>query len=126
MNKIRTVLIVLLVAVLLIIPLGCYGDVEVETENYNFSDFNDVMITSAYKVEITQASLYNISVTVDADKMELINVSKEGNRLIIGINPHLVPVNFHTLEAKITMPDITGLTQSGATSCKIWCNQRNP
>lgn len=117
MAKIRTMLIMLLVSTLLIIPSGCYGDVE--TENYNFSDFNDVMISSAFKVEITQASSYSISVTVDADKMELIRVTKEGNQLIIGINPHLVPVNFHTLEAKITMPDITGLTLSGATSCDL-------
>ncbi len=119
MTKIRTMLVVLLVATLLIIPSGCYGDIEVETENYNFVDFNDVMISSAFKVEVTQASLYSISVTVDADKMELINVTKDGNQLIIGINPHLVPVDFHTLEAKITMPDITGLTLSGATSCNL-------
>jgi len=116
-TKIRTVLIVLLLATLLITPSACYGDVE--TENYNFSDFNDVMISSAFKVEITQASSYSVSVTVDADKMELIRVTKEGDQLIIGINPHLVPVDFHTLEAKITMPDIIGLTLAGATSCDL-------
>jgi hypothetical protein len=117
MIKIRNMLIMLLVATLLIIPSGCYA---VETVNYDFdSDFNIVMISSAYKVEITQASSYSISVTVDADKTELIRVTKEGDQLIIGINPHLVPVDFHTLKAKITMPDIVGLTLAGATSCDL-------
>ena len=117
MTKIQTMLIMLLVATLLIIPSGCYA---VETVNYDFdSDFNVVMVSSAYKVEITQASSYSISVTADADKTELIRVTKEGDRLIIGINPHLVPVDFHTLKAKITMPDIVGLTLAGATSCDL-------
>jgi len=117
MNKIRTMLTMLLVTTLLIIPSGCYA---VETVNYDFdSDFNNVMISSAFKVEITQASSYSISVTVDADKTELIRVTKEGDQLIIGINPHLVPVDFHTLKAKITMPDIVGLTLAGATSCNL-------
>jgi len=116
-TKTRTMLIMLLMATLLIIPSGCYT---VETVNYDFdSDFNVVMVSSAYKVEITQASSYSISVTVDADKTELIRVTKEGDQLIIGINPHLVPVNFHTLKAKIAMPDIIGLTLAGATSCDL-------
>ncbi len=116
MIKIRTMIIVL-AATLLIIPSGCAR--EVVTKDFTFSNFNDVNISSAFRVEITQASSYSISVTVDADKMELINVSKEGNQLIIGINPHLVPVNFHTLSVKITMPDIIGLALSGASNGTI-------
>jgi hypothetical protein len=117
MTQVRTVLITLLVAILLIIPSGCSEDVEIE--NYNFSDFNEIKISSAFKVEIAQASTYSISIAVDVDKMEDIEVSKVGNQLVIGVKSRSTPIHFHTLEAKITLPDIIGLTQSGATICNL-------
>lgn len=117
MTKTGTVLLMLLVTIVLIIPSGCYEDVEIQ--NYDFSGFNKIKISSAFKVEIAQASSHNISVAFDAGKIEDIEVTKAGNQLIIGIKPQSSPVHFHTLEAKITLPDIIGLIQSGATICNL-------
>ncbi|MFC2062632.1 head GIN domain-containing protein [Chloroflexota bacterium] len=114
MIKIRTLLIALFVASLLIMPLGCTG--EVTTKEFNFSDFTKVNIGPAFKVKITQASSYNINITANSEKIEYIEVTKVGDTLNIGIESQSGPWNFHTLEAIITMPDIYDLDLSGASN----------
>jgi hypothetical protein len=99
------------------VPLGCGGDTQ--TAEFNFSDFTDVNISPAFKAEITQGDSYSVSVTTDNDKMEYIEVGQVGDTLNIGIESHTQPLNFHTLDVDITMPDIYGVTLSGASKGNI-------
>ncbi|MFC1927547.1 head GIN domain-containing protein [Chloroflexota bacterium] len=99
-------------------PGGLVGSGNLETEAYAFSDFTEVEIGSAFEFEIQQSSSYNISITADDNVMEYVQVSKDGQTLKIGLRTglgiFLGPVSA-TLRASLTMPQLHGLTTSGAT-----------
>jgi len=116
----KKAIVAVLVVVLLTSGLlvGCGGILtgsgELKTQEYDFSDFNKVEISSAFEFEINQSSSYSISVTADDNVIEHVRVSKDGQTLRIGLGtiPRLGPV---TLEATVTMPKLRGLDLSGAT-----------
>ena len=113
---IATLGVVLLISVLI---AGCQGGAvkgsgNVKTENFNFSDFGRVDISSAFEVEIAQSSSYSVAVTVDDNLFKYVDVSKEGETLKIGLKT-VTMLGPATLQAKITMPKLRGLDLSGAT-----------
>jgi hypothetical protein len=116
MKKIMAVLIVALLTCGL--AQGCQGGTrgsgKLQTENYNYSDFIRVEVSSAFKVEITQSNSYSVEVTADDNLLEYVEVSQDGDKLKIDLKKVtlLWPV---TLEAKIAMPELRGLVLSGAT-----------
>ncbi|HUW46076.1 MAG TPA: head GIN domain-containing protein [Dehalococcoidia bacterium] len=95
-------------------PGGLIGSGNLETEEYAFTDFTKVEISTAFEFEIEQSSSYNISVTADDNVMEYVQVSQDGQTLKIGLKTvtWLGPV---TLRASVTMPQLRGLTVSGAS-----------
>jgi len=95
-------------------PGGLIGSGNLETEEYAFTDFTKVEISSAFEFEIEQSSSYNISVTADDNVMEYVRVSQDGQTLKIGLGTvtWLGPV---TLRASVTMPQLSDLTVSGAS-----------
>ena len=99
-------------------PGGLVGSGNLETETYAFSDFTQVEIGSAFEFEIEQSSSYGINITADDNVMEYIQVSKDGRTLKIGLRTGLGifpgPVSA-TLRASVTMPQLRGLTASGAS-----------
>jgi len=117
MKKGLALLSMLFVMTLVVFPTGCNKDVE--TKDFDFKDFNEINISSAYKVEIIKDDIYSISITTDSDKLEYIEVTKVNNKLSIGIESHSTPINFNTLEAKITLPDINILNISGAVKAEM-------
>ena len=122
MKKLATSIIVaVLVAVFLTSGLlgGCVGGVvkgsgNLDTQEFNFSDFARVEVGYAFEVEITQSSSYSVSITADDNLFDYILVSKQGTTLKIRLEPAL-HYAFTTLQAKITMPQLYGLALSGAT-----------
>ena len=123
------IIIVLVVAVailctLLILNLRGWpgvliGSGNLETEAYAFTNFTEVEISSAFDFEINQSSSYNISVTADDNVMEYVQVSQVGQTLKIGLRTvtWFGPV---TLRASVTMPELRGLTVSGASRGDIY------
>jgi len=93
---------------------GGKGSGNLETRQYDFSDFTKVEISSAFDYEIERSNTYSISITADDNMFEHIEVTKQGDTLEIDLKPFL---NFGTvtLEATITMPELHGLDSSGAT-----------
>ena len=115
----KKVIITILVALLIsIMSAGCEGVVRgsgnLETRQYDFSDFNHVDIGYAFKVNIDQSSSYSISITADDNLFEYIQVSKEGETLKIGLK-NVISLGSVTLEAEVTIPQLHGLQFSGAT-----------
>jgi len=116
----KKAIVVVLVAALLTAGLlvGCEGVVtgsgNLETKQYNFSDFNRVDIGYAFEVGIDQSSSYSISITADDNLFEYIQVSKEGETLKIGLK-RIISLGTVTLKAEVTMPQLRGLELSGAT-----------
>ncbi len=100
-------------------PGGLIGSGNLETKEYAFADFTQVEISSAFEFEIQQSSSYNISVTADDNVMDYVQVSKDGQTLKIGLRTitWFGPV---TLKASVAMPQLLGLTVSGASRGDIY------
>ena len=93
---------------------GLIGSGNLETEEYAFTNFTKVEISTAFEFEIEQASSYSINVTADDNVIDRVQVSQDGQTLKIrvGTVPTLRRV---TLKALVTMPQLGGLTVSGAS-----------
>jgi hypothetical protein len=114
---------VLLVAVLIIsliasgLTIGCgvvlQGSGNIKSEEYLFTDFNKIEISSAFEFEIIQSSSYSIKVTTDDNVIEKVRVTKAGDTLKIYLEtlPRLGSV---TLKTVIHMPQLDSLNVSGA------------
>ena len=92
---------------------------ELETRQYDFTEFTHVDIGSAFEYEIQQADTYSISITADSNLFDDIRVTKVGQTLDIGIEFPGVTVTIWNvaprLRAVVTMPQLQGLDSSGAT-----------
>jgi hypothetical protein len=90
------------------------GSGNLETEHYDYGNFTRVEISSAFEFEIKQSSSYSINVTADDNVMDYIQVSQDGPTLKIRLGT--VPgLRLVTLRALITIPQLRGLTVSGAS-----------
>jgi len=100
-------------------PGGLIGSGNLETEEYAFTDFTEVEISSAFEFEIEQSGSYNISVTADDNVIDYVQVSQVGQTLKIGLRTvtWFGPV---TLRTSVTMPELRGLTVSGASRGDIY------
>ena len=124
----KAIIIIAIVAVAAVIctllivrgwPGGLIGSGNLETEEYTFANFTKVEISTAFEFEIQQSSSYNISVTADDNVMDYVQVSKDGQTLKIGLGtvPWFGPL---TLRASVTMPQLDGLTVSGASRGDVY------
>jgi hypothetical protein len=100
-------------------PGGLIGSGNLETEEYTFANFTKVEISTAFEFEIQQSSSYNISVTADDNVMDYVQVSKVGQTLKIGLGT-VTWFGPKTLRASVTMPQLNGLTVSGASRGDIY------
>jgi len=113
----KTIIIIVLVAAvavlssLLILSLrgwlgGLIGSGNLETEEYAFTNFTKVEISSAFEFEIQQSSSYNISVTADDNIIGYVQVSQDGPTLKIGLR-RVIWLGPVTLRASVTMPQLS-------------------
>lgn len=82
--------------------------------DYAFSNFTEVEISSAFEFEIKQSSSFNISVTAEDNVIDKVQVSKVGQTLKIGLGRFTWRWP-KALRASVTMPELRGLTVSGAS-----------
>jgi len=85
---------------------------------YSFTDFNSIEIGYAFKLEVTPADTYSISIDANESDFEHIKVNKNGDKLEIGLDGWF----FHfgrTPRVKITMPELRGLSLSGASEGSV-------
>jgi hypothetical protein len=110
----KKALVVALVVILLTLGLlvGCGP---VRTQTYDFTDFTRVEIGYAFHVEVVQSNSYSISITASENLFNLIQVSKEGETLKIGLTQPVAG----TRRAEITMPNLRAIKLSGATKGSI-------
>jgi hypothetical protein len=94
------------------------GSGNLETRQFDFTDFTRVDIGDAFKYEIVRSDTYSISVTADDNLFDDIRVTQSGEELKIDLKP-LFRFGITRLEAVITMPRLTGLESSGATNGSV-------
>jgi hypothetical protein len=118
------VLAVVLVAALITVSLflaGLFpfsrvvGSGNLRTQDEALSDFAIVDVGSGFKVIITQAASYRISITADDNLFDYIQVSKTADTLVIRLEP-VISYQTSTLRAEITMPDLQEVQFSGGVN----------
>jgi hypothetical protein len=95
-------------------PGGLVGSGNLETKQYDFANFTEVEIGSAFEFEIKQSGSYSINVTADDNVMDYVQVSQDGQTLTIRLR-RFISIGPVTLRASVTMPQLHGLTASGAS-----------
>ncbi len=92
------------------------GSGRVVTKELQFTDFTAVHVGSAFQARITYSSSYRVSVTMDDNLFDYLQVSKEGGALVIGLKPgYEYRYQSLTLRAEIQLPDLNELQMGGAT-----------
>jgi hypothetical protein len=95
------------------------GSGNLETEEYAFTNFTRVEIGSAFEFEIKQSSSYSINVTADDNVIDYVQVYKDGQTLKIKLGG-IPSLRLVTLRASVTIPQLHGLTVSGASRGTVY------
>jgi hypothetical protein len=124
--------IILIAAVLITASLACSlelpsfsaetitGSGNIVTQEPAITDFDKVDVSHSFNVEITQADSYNVTIRVDDNLVDRLLVEKQGDTLKIGLKPDFtLRVKNATLEAEVSMPELTALDLSGASFTSI-------
>jgi len=98
---------------------GVRGSGNVVTEEMAFADFTAVYVENAFVVEIIQSDSFSVTIRVDDNILDSVEVSKEGDTLRIRLGRGVSLRGDVTLEAMITMPDLEGLELSGASRASV-------
>ena len=119
MNRTITVVFVLLVALL----AGCTlapitGSGKIVTREETSTGFDKLDVSHGFEVDVRQAEDFSVVIRVDDNVEKHLDVAKRGSTLQIGLKPN-VNVTSRTLQAEITMPELTGLEMSGGTHCTV-------
>jgi hypothetical protein len=85
------------------------------TQDLELANFSAVAAGSAFQVEISQSDSYSVSVTVNQNLVDRLDVGVSGNTLRISLKPGIGLTGAATLKAKVSMPKLTGLDLSGAS-----------
>lgn len=99
-----------------IFPVGrVVGSGNVQMQERSFSNFSTVDVNSGFKVQISQAASYRISITTDSNVLNYVQVFETGSTLTIRLQPG---IGFQTtvLKAEITMPDLQVLRFAGGVN----------
>lgn len=96
------------------------GSGNMVTKEFDLSGFDRVNVSDAFDVEITQGGSFSVVVRVDDNFVEYLDIVKRGGTLNIELRAHsFARVNATTMEAEVTMPELTGLGLSGASDVSI-------
>ena len=82
------------------------------TQQVSLADFTAVTVDSGFNFVITQASSYRVTVTVDNNLVDYLQVTKEGTTLSVGFKPGY-SIQSASPKVVITMPDLSRLELSG-------------
>ena len=114
-------IVMLMVTVLLVawLAAGCYGTIrgsgDLETREFDFSDFTRVEVGTAFEVEVVQSDSFSIRIIMDDNIFEYLDVSRSGETLEIKLKSGYGYVSYTSI-IEITMPELHKLGFSGATS----------
>jgi hypothetical protein len=124
MNLLRFAIIVPLTLVLGAAIAGCSdddggisGSGNIVTRDFELSGFTSVRL-DLFSAEITQSDTYSVTVRVDDNILDLIDVDTAGETLVLTHSGAGFKGNV-TLEATITMPTIESLELNGAASADL-------
>lgn len=96
-------------------PATITGSGNVVTREEAFTDFDKVDVSHTFKVDVSQGDTFRVVIRIDDNLVEHLQVTQQGNTLKIGLKPGRYNIRRATMEAEVTMPELTGLELSGAS-----------
>jgi hypothetical protein len=94
------------------------GSGQLETTSYDFEDFSELDLGSAFDVEVTQGDSYAVEVTVDDNIVDDLDVKRDGKTVRIAMKgPH--SYRNVTQDARVTMPELSRAKLTGASSATL-------
>jgi len=100
-----------------LIPITGSGDVVTLEEP--ITGFDKVDISYSFEVNLNQGESFSVVIRADDNLVEHLQVVKQGSTLKIGLKPNSPDLQGATLQAEITMPELTGLDMSGSSHVTI-------
>jgi hypothetical protein len=117
------------ISVLLVIATllaGCGGLVSltgsgnVVSQEEAITGFDRLDISQGFQVDVSQGDTFSVVIRIDDNFEEYLQVGKEGSTLKIGLEPgRSYNLKNGTLEADVTMPELTGLDLSGGSHISV-------
>ena len=102
------------------LPASKTGSGNILTIEEAFSDFDALDISHTFKVEVVQGDTYRVVLHIDDNFVDDLEIVQQGAVLRIGLTPEFRGVTTNaTLEAEITMPELSGIEVSGASQAEI-------
>lgn len=93
------------------------GSGNIVTKEYDFKDFTAVEASSAFAVNITRGDSYSVVVSTHENIIEHLDVVLSGGTVKLRLEP--ASYSNTDLKAEITMPELTKLKLSGASSGNV-------
>ena len=119
----KKMIAILMVVALGAVAAGCFpfgsivGRGEVETRNFDFSDFTKVEVSFTFDVEVVQSGGFSVSVTTNENIFDYLALEKDGDTLRIKLKDGSYTVA--SLKANVTMPDLFSVTVTGASKAAV-------
>lgn len=102
------------------LPSSKTGSGNIVTIEEAFSDFDALDISHAFKVEVVQGDTYRVVLHVDDTFVEDLEIVQQGAVLRIGLKPEFRGgITNATLEAEVTMPELSDIEVSGASQAEV-------
>jgi len=94
------------------------GSGDITEVEYSFENFTKVDVSNAFKLTVIPSDTYKVVLNVDDNIVKYLDVYKNGDWLIIGLDDDKNYNNLH-LEAEVHLPVVTALEGSGASVITI-------
>lgn len=96
------------------------GSGNLVTLDQSFEDFQRVDISHAFQAEVTQGDTFSVVITIDDNLQQYLDVRVVGDTLQVGFERN-GPFSMRntTMRAQITMPELAGITSSGASQVRV-------
>jgi hypothetical protein len=92
------------------------GSGNVVTQEEAMTGFDKLDVSDGFQVDVSQGDSFSVVIRFDDNLVEHLQVAKQGNTLKIGLKPgRFYNLRDATLEADVTMPELTGLDLSGGS-----------
>lgn len=92
------------------------GSGNVVTQEFALTGFDKVDVSHGFKVDVSHGDTFSVVIRIDDNLAQHLQVVKQGSTLKIGLKPFPpYHISNATLEAKATMPELTGLDLSGGS-----------
>jgi hypothetical protein len=102
-----------------IVPKSVVGSGNTVTQQYDLSGFAKVETGHGFRLQIGRSEPFAVTVDVDDNLVQYLDVRVSGDTLHIGFTPAALSLSNAHLSARVSMPELAGLTLSGGCQTQV-------